>query len=309
MDQVFEIEKGQFKSYRSVIEQIKGHQYRLILCPHQSFTSARFVHSLSAEQKVGFKSWWNFLFFQHRVEKDLSLPDSLRQLSLLKSLFPQYEKDLEDFKVKDQNWHLSHQTLSPVPEWASPRIDQKVFETLEKKFLPESFAAPSPVVVIFPGSVWKTKQWTEEGFKEVVHRLCQDGYQVKLLGVANEKELCDRIATNQPQCQNLAGELSLIQSLLVLSKAQFVIANDSGGQHLASLAGIKTVSVFGPTVLSLGYRPWNSKAIVVENKGLSCRPCGKHGHQKCPLGTHECMKSIGSKDVLQALGHLKNLEA
>jgi heptosyltransferase-2 len=89
--------------------------------------------------------------------------------------------------------------------------------------------------------------------------------------------------------------------------AELVVTNDSAGQHLAALAGTKTVSVFGPTVLPFGFRPWNSQAIVVERFGLSCRPCGKHGPMKCPIGTHECMKSIRSNEVYQACERLLSI--
>ena len=48
------------------------------------------------------------------------------------------------------------------------------------------------------------------------------------------------------------------------------------------------------------YRPWQNKAVVVQNKNLDCRPCGKHGHASCPIKTHECMKSIAPSQVLEA---------
>jgi heptosyltransferase II len=67
--------------------------------------------------------------------------------------------------------------------------------------------------------------------------------------------------------------------------------------------GIPTVAVFGPTTLDLGYRPWQNRALVVQ-KDLECRPCGKHGAAKCPLGTHACMKTVRPPDVLTAIDRL-----
>jgi heptosyltransferase-2 len=70
---------------------------------------------------------------------------------------------------------------------------------------------------------------------------------------------------------------------------------------LAALVSAPTVGIFGPTILEFGFRPWNSNAIVVEtHKQLTCRPCGKHGPQVCPVGTHECMESINVETVWKA---------
>jgi len=60
--------------------------------------------------------------------------------------------------------------------------------------------------------------------------------------------------------------------------------------------GTPLVSIFGPTTPSQGYTPWNKKSRVVEIP-LDCRPCGAHGHNKCPIGTHDCMKKISPEMV------------
>jgi heptosyltransferase-2 len=78
------------------------------------------------------------------------------------------------------------------------------------------------------------------------------------------------------------------------------VCNDSGAQHLAGLVGTPTVSIFGPTVPQQGFVPWNPNVQLIENKNLKCRPCGKHGPESCPIGTHECMNSIKPDQVLSS---------
>lgn len=73
---------------------------------------------------------------------------------------------------------------------------------------------------------------------------------------------------------------------------------------MAAVVGLPTVAVFGPTTLDLGYRPWQSRAIVVQNNLLDCRPCGLHGAQRCPLGHHQCMKDLKVERVIQAFSKL-----
>ena len=40
-----------------------------------------------------------------------------------------------------------------------------------------------------------------------------------------------------------------------MTQAEGFIGNDSGTMHLAAIADVPIVSIFGPTTLDLGYRP------------------------------------------------------
>jgi heptosyltransferase-2 len=99
---------------------------------------------------------------------------------------------------------------------------------------------------------------------------------------------------------NRAGTTSLADLVSLLATGTALICNDSGAMHAAAAAGLPTVAVFGPTTLDLGFRPWNTRAIVVQRE-LGCRPCGAHGPMVCPIGTHECMEALPAREVLQAL--------
>jgi heptosyltransferase-2 len=144
------------------------------------------------------------------------------------------------------------------------------------------------------------------GFVELTQRFLEEGWRVVLLGNDEERALGEQIEkslaqhANREHLLNHMGQHDLLQTLRVLSHARLAISNDSGGQHLASVAGVPVVSIFGPTVLEIGFRPWNAQSRVVQVKDLNCRPCGKHGHKVCPIGTHVCMKSLSVEEVWQA---------
>ena len=152
-------------------------------------------------------------------------------------------------------------------------------------------------VYLVPGSVWATKMWPLENFTELAKQLDQAGYQVLITGAKAEEIICDKICKQVPNAINIAGKTSLYQSALLFHFAKLVIANDSGAMHLAATQDTPTIALFGPTVLRFGYRPWNNNAKVIENNQVRCRPCGKHGPNKCPIGTHECMRSITPEAV------------
>lgn len=290
-DEVFEIKKGDSQSYKNLQKKLKTYQFKLLISPHSSLRTALFIRALRAEKKIGYQEWWNKIFFDLRIKKNLNWPEPLRQLQLLEPIWSQnlaehFQFDLAtDYRkmsavisdsllmhLKDEAW-LPHVSLQQAL--------LKKYELREKNF-----------IVIFPGSVWKTKQWTTEGYTKLAEQLEKSQYLVVLMGSSGEKQLCDQIATSLQIKINLAGLHSLWESLVLMSAAKLVVCNDSGSMHMASFAKVPTVSVFGPTVLDQGFRPWQNQAQVVENLELKCRPCGKHGHKECPLGHHNCMKSI-----------------
>jgi heptosyltransferase-2 len=306
VDKTYEIQKKNKESYHAAQKSLQSWDFDLLLSPHESMTTALFARKIKARKKIGFRKWWNAAFFTSRVPKDLSLPDALRQMSLLQECDPQLKQQLLEFRKADSQWTKQDQTfLSPVPAWASPQVEMlNGFHEVQAKF-----SLPNRFVCFFPGSVWKTKQWTEEGFAETGKQLAAQGRTVVLMGGPGEEVLAAKVSEQIFGSMNLAGQTSLKEGLSILSRADVVVTNDSAGQHMAALVGAPTVAVFGPTVLSFGFRPWNSKAIVVERKGLGCRPCGKHGHHKCPIGTHECMTGIQAAEVLSAIGQIQQTPA
>jgi heptosyltransferase-2 len=117
------------------------------------------------------------------------------------------------------------------------------------------------------------------------------------MGAPAERGICDEIVRAAPGAVSIAGETSLWESAEILALADRLVCNDSGAMHMAAAAGVPTVTVFGPTILEFGYRPWQNQARVAQVE-LKCRPCGKHGAKACPLGTHECMKAVSVQTVL-----------
>ena len=147
-------------------------------------------------------------------------------------------------------------------------------------------------VTISPASVWETKKFPVEKWVELIHRL---KYRVVLLGGPSDRDLCNQIAD---KCHNrvvqvLAGDLTLLQSAALMSKADMNYTNDSGPLHLASAMNAPTTAVFCSTIPEFGFGPLSDNSKVVESTlDLPCRPCGLHGHKKCPQGHFKCGISI-----------------
>jgi heptosyltransferase-2 len=88
------------------------------------------------------------------------------------------------------------------------------------------------------------------------------------------------------------GRLSLLASAELIGRCAVLVTNDSAPLHLASAMGTPTVAIFGPTVPEFGFGPLAPRATVVGHDTLPCRPCDRHGPQRCPLGHHRCMRDL-----------------
>lgn len=294
-------------SVASVIGQLKFSSYDLSLVPHQSFRSFLLSRRIKARQRISFRRWWNF-FSNAAVERDLDLPDALRQLSLLLPIDKvELSKDLRLIKSSQANGGWGQETVDFSErfflEKYSMQLGLLAADLLEPLPEPLKTNGLHKYYLVAPGSVWNTKRWTDDSFLVLILNIIREGHWVILSGSKNESELCDRLAEKvaSPHLINLCGRLSLYETFCVLKRiVEAAITNDSGTMHLAAAAGVRTISIFGPTTLDIGYRPWQRNAVVVQTP-LPCRPCGKHGHQNCPIGTHDCMKKIGPEMVFNEL--------
>ena len=306
IDQLYEIDKGQGASYGAVRNQIPP-AVDLVFAVHESFRTKIFVSQLSARCKIGFEGFLSGWIFDECVEKPRKFPEVFRVLSLLQNCQPKFWSEVLD-KVKIQSPYGLDEAMKlnfPVESYSMGLREQihKVFEkSLGDRQEIGKIRSHQRCVLVFPGSVWATKRWTVEGFKMIIERLSEK-YQVFLMGSRTEHNLCQEVK-GQSLAINLAGQTSLMQTLFWMIQSNLVIGNDSGSAHLASVAEVPSLTIFGPTILEFGYRPWSNQATIIQPSQLACRPCGPHGHRQCPLGTHECMKSISPERVLQAAVNL-----
>lgn len=301
VDRVIEVDKKNPKLWSQQSGELKSEKFRVLICPHRSPRTAFWVKSLQAEKKVGFRLWWNSPFFDERVEQPMYLPDALRQLSLLTSaserFADQYSEvaNIPNIENSKEKTDFVDFKLNYAPAWSQLR-----YEDL-KPINIESPLANS--ILIAPGSTWPTKQWTKTGFIELARQLLAKGESVSIVGSPEERNLAEEIAKAAPGSKVFAGQWPLLETVHHYHQAKAMVANDSGAIHMAALAELPTVAVFGPTTLALGFRPWQSQAVVVQ-RNLSCRPCGRHGHKVCPIKTHACMVEISAQQVLEALNRL-----
>ena len=183
--------------------------------------------------------------------------------------------------------------------------DNKNYETpaLKLYIKPQEFLKPT--LGINAGATYgSAKRWYPERFAEVGAEF-SDSYDIIIFGGPNEVEMANEIEENLKKrnvtnYSNLAGKTNIEELCSNIAGCSLFITNDSGPMHVAAVYQVPTVSIFGPTKYKETSQWSNEKSKIVRHE-MECSPCMK---RECPLGHHDCMKTITADEVVNAVKEL-----
>ena len=257
----FDKSGGKYGAMRRLIRQFRARKYDLVINLHR-FGSSGILTALSgAKKKYGFKK--NPFSFSYSKKFEHTIGDGTheveRNLSIIKEFGAVQTKRPELYPTREQ------------------------FERI-RDYHKETYFC------FAPASVWFTKQLPKEKWIELIRKKSEEG-RIILLGGKDDRELCEEIISGShvENALNLAGELNLLESAALMSKAKRNYVNDSGPLHLASAMNAPVTAFFCSTVPAFGFGPLSVDSEIKEvTEKLDCRPCGLHGFKECPKGHFKC---------------------
>ncbi|MBT8382602.1 MAG: glycosyltransferase family 9 protein [Ignavibacteria bacterium] len=261
-----------FFSFIKFIKKLKTANYNKIYSPHRSFRSAFIVWLLHVKDSVGFSNSSIPFIFNEVVEYDSSAHEVLRNLNLI------------DVGLKDDNWKIQPEII--VSDFSKEKV---------KNFLSENKLTRFISVAV--GSVWETKKYPLEYYKSIVKHFIDDDYKIVLIGGAEDKRLCDEL--EDENTINTAGMFSFVETTELLKRTKLLICNDSAPTHLGMCADIPVLTIYCSTAPAFGFYPYNSRSNHLSYNELTCKPCGIHGHNECPIGTFDCGKLLKPEIVIE----------
>lgn len=269
IDQIWTFEKKKplrkAISFIRLICDLRPRRYDLAISVHVSLTSSLIMLLSGAKERLGYPRQ---RYTTISVDLPKGIPVVKRGLMLLKALSD------EEF---------DHQTELFVP----PRTQVRV-----ENFLAANSLKPEKLVGLAPGSVRATKRWLPQYWSQVLKELESKGYQTVLVGGNEDKQLCERIIRDSgTRTLNATGKFDILGSAWLIRNCRLLISNDSAPLHLANAVQTPVLAIFGPTVKRFGFFPFRDCDRVLQID-LDCRPCGKHGHRRCPRGHFNCMTLI-----------------
>lgn len=147
------------------------------------------------------------------------------------------------------------------------------------------------------------RRWPVEHYRELAETLLKKGIPVGLIGGSDDTWV--EKTFEGLNIVSFIGKTDIKALLELLKGAEALVSHDSGPLHLAMLAGIKVVALFGPVNPSERIPP-QQKNIEALTYPIPCAPCyDGHGFAKCP--SNLCLKNVTADDVLQALTRLNIL--
>lgn len=139
--------------------------------------------------------------------------------------------------------------------------------------------------------------------KVVAHVAALPATRIFVFGFGNhETELINRMAEKFPNVVNMAkASLGIGAELSLLSHCDTMLSMDSANMHLASLVGLRTVSVWGATHPFTGFLGWRQNPADTVQLDMTCRPCSVFGDRPCFRGDYHCLRGITPTLIIQKL--------
>ncbi|MEL7481565.1 MAG: glycosyltransferase family 9 protein [Pseudomonadota bacterium] len=115
---------------------------------------------------------------------------------------------------------------------------------------PAYFGIEGDYVLLIPGASegHPEKRWPAERFADIARRVANEGLTPVILGATAEGPLAAEIHRSEPRAINLVTRTDLFQIAALAEGARFVIGNDTGPMHMATLAGAPGVALFATKV-------------------------------------------------------------
>lgn len=162
---------------------------------------------------------------------------------------------------------------------------------LNEKITALSGAKSGRWIGIAPFAQHRGKMYPIDRVEEVVRILSQqEGVKMFVFGGgATERAVAEGFEQRYHNCTSVVGKLSLAEELDLISNLDCMFSMDSSAMHMASLSGVRVVSVWGATHPFAGFLGYRQKMEDAVQRDLDCRPCSVYGNKPCYKGTWECL--------------------
>ena len=162
--------------------------------------------------------------------------------------------------------------------------------------------ARPPFLAVAPAAAYgSAKAWLPDRFHQFIASWQKSFPECTILllgGMAEKDRITDMVEGLAGRIINLAGRLTLRQTIIVLARCRLFVGNDSGLMHAAAALAVPLVAIFGPT--EPGKTAPIAKTHRLLHHGADCAPCL---HRECPTD-HRCMSAVRSDEVLAAARQL-----
>jgi ADP-heptose:LPS heptosyltransferase len=162
----------------------------------------------------------------------------------------------------------------------------------------------APLILLNPNAsdLLPLRRWPPVRYVELARRLLEryPDLFIAFTGAPAEATANNRLAAevNSNRVIPLAGKTTLRQVLVLYTRSEILVTNDSGPAHFASMTPIHVVTLFGPETPELfGARSLNTEFLYA---GITCSPCvNAYNNRQSVCRNNLCMQAITVDDVFE----------
>ncbi len=167
------------------------------------------------------------------------------------------------------------------------------------------FAGEKKDLGIAPFAQHPYKVFALDRMEQVIAGLAADNIQILVFGGGSkEKEIVDTWAKKHPHVFNTIGKFSLREELDIIANLDLMLSMDSSGMHMASLVGIRSLSIWGathPFAGFIGYGQSIEDCVQVEHPN---RPSSVYGNKPCICDGTEAIDLLTAEMVISKVKNI-----
>ncbi|MDA3908824.1 MAG: glycosyltransferase family 9 protein [Sulfurimonas sp.] len=226
---------------------------------------------------------------QHIAKNFISLVDAL--------LSEKQELPFTKRVIPDSEIIIAKATISDEEKDAVINVISQMSKDFDKE--------KNPVILVNSNAsdLLPQRRWDKENYGDVIKLILDYNSDaiILLTGAPAEKEgagmLCSYVGSER--CINFAGAVKFLQLPALYSVSKFMLTNDSGPAHFASITDMHTFVLFGPETPALYSSLGPTTPIYA---GMACSPCvSASNHRKTPCTDNQCIQIITPEWVFNTL--------
>jgi len=226
---------------------------------------------------------------QHIAKTFISLVDAL--LSEKEEL-PYSKRVIDDAEIT-----IAKAVICEEEQLSVQAIISEMYPTFDKE--------KNPIILVNSNAsdLLPQRRWDRENYGDVIKKILayNPDALILLTGAPAEKEGAQLLTdyVNDARCINFAGAVKFLQLPALYSVSKFMLTNDSGPAHFASITEMHTFVIFGPETPALYGSLGPTTPIYA---GMACSPCvSASKHRKTPCTDNQCIQVITPDLVFNTL--------
>ena len=238
------------KATAALIQRIKRAKFDII---YDFQTSGRTKNYFSALQRGGKAPLWS-----GHHEKCAFFHDNPARATM--HTIDRLAEQLEVAGVAPSGRWLGKSAPFPDLGWVRPKLGNT------PRLNPAYFSLIRPYMLLIPGASAhrEAKRWPVENYAALAKRIADTGIMPAIIGGTAEGQIAQEIVKREPRVKSLVTRTDFFQIVTLAETAAFVVGNDTGPMHMATLAGAPGIALFATSESNPDHSaPRSPKPVII----------------------------------------------